>query len=64
LISADEVAVMRFLGGTLEFNGIPLLLGAAVERFGVSSPDEAAGPSLDHLFSLDAEVRSFAESYR
>ena len=34
LIAADEVAVARFLDGTLGFTGIPALLEAAVERFG------------------------------
>ena len=34
LIAADEVAVARFLAGTLGFTGIPALLEAAVERFG------------------------------
>jgi 1-deoxy-D-xylulose-5-phosphate reductoisomerase len=61
LISADEVAVARFLGGSLDFNGIPRLLGAAVERFGSGEP---AQPDLDGLVAIDAEVRSFAESYR
>ena len=61
LISADEVAVARFLGGSLDFNGIPRLLGAAVERFGSGEPAE---PDLDELVAIDAEVRSFAESYR
>jgi 1-deoxy-D-xylulose-5-phosphate reductoisomerase len=61
LISADEVAVARFLGGSLDFNGIPRLLGAAVERFGSGEPAE---PDLDGLVAIDAEVRSFAESYR
>jgi 1-deoxy-D-xylulose-5-phosphate reductoisomerase len=61
LISADEVAVARFLGGSLDFNGIPRLLGAAVERFGTGKPVE---PSLEQLVSLDAEVRQFAETYR
>ena len=64
LISADEIAVARFLGGSLDFNGIPRLLGAAVDRFGVARAGESAEPSLDQLVSLDAEVRSFAESYR
>jgi 1-deoxy-D-xylulose-5-phosphate reductoisomerase len=63
LISADEVAVARFLGGSLDFNGIPRLLGAAVERFGPSPLGESAEPSLDQLVRLDAEVRSFSESY-
>jgi 1-deoxy-D-xylulose-5-phosphate reductoisomerase len=64
LISADEIAVARFLGGSLDFNGIPRLLGAAVERFGVSPAGQSAEPSLDQLVSLDGEVRTFAESYR
>ena len=34
LIAADDVAVSRFLDGSLDFNGIPRLLEAAVERFG------------------------------
>jgi 1-deoxy-D-xylulose-5-phosphate reductoisomerase len=61
LISADEIAVARFLSGSLDFNGIPRLLGAAVERFGPGSPIE---PGLDQLIDLDAEVRQFAETYR
>jgi 1-deoxy-D-xylulose-5-phosphate reductoisomerase len=61
LISADEVAVARFLAGNLDFNGIPRLLGAAVERFG---PGEPAEPSLDQLVALDADVQRFAEAYR
>jgi 1-deoxy-D-xylulose-5-phosphate reductoisomerase len=61
LISADEVAVARFLGGTLDFQGIPRLLEAAVERFGAGEP---RNPSLEELVALDTEVRSFAEAYR
>ncbi|MGD0123322.1 MAG: 1-deoxy-D-xylulose-5-phosphate reductoisomerase [Candidatus Limnocylindrales bacterium] len=61
LISADEVAVARFLGGSLDFNGIPRLLDAAVDRFGAGEPAE---PSLDQLIGLDREVRHFAEAYR
>ncbi|MHB8958714.1 MAG: 1-deoxy-D-xylulose-5-phosphate reductoisomerase [Candidatus Limnocylindrales bacterium] len=55
LIAADEVAVARFLDRTLEFNGIPLLLEAAVRRFGEGgdqTPDVAA------LVALDREVRA------
>ena len=55
LISADEVAVARFLDGTLGFGGIPRLLEAAVTRFGEGAdqvPDVAA------LEALDAEVRN------
>jgi 1-deoxy-D-xylulose-5-phosphate reductoisomerase len=55
LIAADEVAVGRFLDGTLSFDGIPRLLEAAVERYG-GGPDQA--PDLDTLIALDAEVRT------
>lgn len=63
LISADEVAVARFLDGSLGFNGIPRLLGAAVECFGAPA-GEPDGPSLEALVALDADVRRFAEAYR
>jgi 1-deoxy-D-xylulose-5-phosphate reductoisomerase len=55
LIAADDVAVARFLGGTLDFPGIPRLLEAAVARFGIPSGTD---PSLDELVALDAEVRA------
>jgi 1-deoxy-D-xylulose-5-phosphate reductoisomerase len=54
LIAADEVAVARFLDGSLEFTGIPRLLEAAVERFG-SGGD---APDIDQLVALDLEVRA------
>ncbi len=55
LIAADEVAVARFLEGTLGFTGIPALLDAAVERFGGTiGPD----PDVQALVALDAEVRA------
>ena len=55
LIAADDVAVARFLEGSLDFQGIPRLLEAAVARFGrPSGPD----PALDELVALDAEVRA------
>jgi 1-deoxy-D-xylulose-5-phosphate reductoisomerase len=55
LIAADQVAVERFLAGTLEFADIPRLLEAAVERFG-GGEDQA--PNLETLVALDTEVRS------
>jgi 1-deoxy-D-xylulose-5-phosphate reductoisomerase len=55
LIAADEVAVSRFLAGSLDFPGIPRLLEAAVERFG-GGPDQA--PDLGTLVELDREVRA------
>jgi 1-deoxy-D-xylulose-5-phosphate reductoisomerase len=55
LIAADDVAVARFLGGTLDFPGIPNLLEAAVARYG-EGPDQA--PGYDDLVALDLEVRA------
>jgi 1-deoxy-D-xylulose-5-phosphate reductoisomerase len=55
LIAADEVAVGRFLAGTLDFPGIPLLLEAAVRRFGQGA-DQA--PGVEELVALDREVRA------
>ncbi len=55
LIAADEVAVARFLAGTLDFPGIPRLLEAAVRRFG-EGPDQA--PGVDALLALEREVRA------
>jgi 1-deoxy-D-xylulose-5-phosphate reductoisomerase len=52
LIAADEVAVSRFLAGTLGFAGIPRLLEAAVARFG-AGPE----PGVGELLELDREVR-------
>ena len=55
LIAADEVAVERFLDGTLDFAGIPRLLEAAVERFGgTGGPD----PDVEGLIELDQVVRA------
>ncbi len=55
LIAADDVAVARFLEGSLDFNGIPRLLEAAVERFGRGAGDP---PDAAALIALDAEVRA------
>ena len=55
LIAADEVAVARFLDGTLGFMGIPALLEAAVARFGGSAP---ADPDVEELVALDVAVRA------
>jgi 1-deoxy-D-xylulose-5-phosphate reductoisomerase len=55
LISADEVAVGRFLDGSLSFTGIPRLLEAAVTRFGEGRDQE---PDVDTLVALEAEVRA------
>jgi 1-deoxy-D-xylulose-5-phosphate reductoisomerase len=55
LIAADDVAVDRFLKGTLSFTGIAELCADAVTRFGAG-----AAPELPELLSLDTEVRSWA----
>jgi 1-deoxy-D-xylulose-5-phosphate reductoisomerase len=55
LIAADDVAVARFLAGTLDFPGIPRLLEQAVARYG-SGADQA--PGVDELVALEAEVRA------
>ena len=55
IIAADDVAVSRFLDGTLDFAGIPRLLEAAVERFGGSG---TADPDVDALIALDGEIRA------
>ena len=54
LIAADEVAVARFLDGTLGFTGIPAMLEAAVARFAGGS----GTPDVDELVALDTEVRA------
>lgn len=54
LIAADDVAVARFLAGTLDFRGIPRLLEQVVARYG-AGPDQA--PGVDELVALDREVR-------
>jgi 1-deoxy-D-xylulose-5-phosphate reductoisomerase len=54
LIVADDVAVARFLAGTLDFPGIPRLLEAAIRRFGSNRGE----PGLEELEQLDAAVRA------
>jgi 1-deoxy-D-xylulose-5-phosphate reductoisomerase len=54
LIAADEVAVSRFLEGSLDFAGIPRLLEAAVDRFGADGDE----PDVDALVALDLDVRA------
>ena len=55
LIAADDIAVARFLDGSLDFPGIPRLLEDAVARFGTASERD---PDLDEVLALDAEVRA------
>ena len=60
LIAADEVAVERFLAGTLDFPGITALAAAAVERFGVGTAGHE--PEVDELMALDDEVRAWSRT--
>jgi 1-deoxy-D-xylulose-5-phosphate reductoisomerase len=60
LITADEVAVARFLGGTLDFPGIVRVIEAAVERFG----SESGAPGLEELGELDVAVRRTFATWR
>ena len=55
LIAADDVAVERFLDGSLSFTGIARLVEEAVTRFSVTG-----APDLDELEAIDAEVRAWA----
>jgi 1-deoxy-D-xylulose-5-phosphate reductoisomerase len=62
LIASDDVAVARFLDGSLGFTGIPALLDAAVERFGTGSGADQA-PDVDALIALDGAVRAWARTW-
>jgi 1-deoxy-D-xylulose-5-phosphate reductoisomerase len=57
LIAADDVAVDRFLNGTLDFSGVATLCADAVSRFGSGD-----APNLEELIALDAEVRDWASN--
>ena len=63
LIAADDVAVTRFLAGTLGFMGIPQLLEDAVARFGPAVPGAGPEPDVDELVALDAELRATYASW-
>lgn len=55
LIAADDVAVERFLAGSLSLPGISALVAEAVARFSVPH-----APELDELEAIDHEVRAWA----
>jgi 1-deoxy-D-xylulose-5-phosphate reductoisomerase len=61
LIAADDIAVARFLDGSLSFTGIAGLLEASVDALG-TGPDQA--PDVDELIALDAEVRRFGAAWQ
>jgi 1-deoxy-D-xylulose-5-phosphate reductoisomerase len=77
LIASDEVAVDRFLAGTLDFPGITRLVAAAIAQFGEATdcgewvhrdpaPDDLATAlaGLSDLIALDAEVRAWSAAWR
>jgi 1-deoxy-D-xylulose-5-phosphate reductoisomerase len=57
LIPADDIAVERFLAGSLTFSGMASLVEEAVARYSVPH-----SPGLAELEAVDAEVRSWARS--
>jgi 1-deoxy-D-xylulose-5-phosphate reductoisomerase len=59
-IAADEVAVERFIAGTLRFAAIPRLLEEAVTRFGAGADQS---PSASELMDLHGEVRVAFETW-
>lgn len=64
LIAADDVAVARFLDGSLDFPGIPRLLEAAVARATSMTPAGTAEPPLADVLALDADTRGWAMTFR
>ena len=54
LIAADEVAVSRFLEGSLTYPGMARLAEDAVAHFGTSD-----APDLEALIELDGRVRAW-----
>ncbi|MBI3750402.1 MAG: 1-deoxy-D-xylulose-5-phosphate reductoisomerase [Chloroflexi bacterium] len=64
LIAADDVAVARFLDGSLDFPGIPRLLEAAVSRTTAMTPADAPEPLLADVVALDADTRAWARTFR
>ena len=64
LIAADDVAVARFLDGSLGFGGIPALLEAAVDRFGGTAGAADQAPDVDALVALDGDVRPWATTWQ
>jgi 1-deoxy-D-xylulose-5-phosphate reductoisomerase len=59
LIAADDVAVGRFLAGSLEFLGIPRLLELAVGRF---SGTDGPAPDVNEVEAIDSEVRAMLQA--
>ncbi len=61
LNGADEVAVARFLAGTLAFMEIPQLLESALDAY--QQAEFCAAPDIETVQHLDAWARQFARAY-
>ena len=57
--AANEIAVQRFIDHEIAFTDIPILIEKAL-----SEPCEHAPPSLEHLITLDAEIRQKTKAYK
>ena len=57
--AANEVAVERFLAGTLRFDAISLLVAAALEQVPASCAD-----TLEDILQADTRARSFARQWQ
>ncbi|NLZ63048.1 MAG: 1-deoxy-D-xylulose-5-phosphate reductoisomerase [Lentisphaerae bacterium] len=57
--AANEVAVERFLAGTLRFDAISLLVAAALKQVPASCAD-----TLEDILQADAKARSFARQWQ
>ena len=56
--AANEIAVERFLKGTLSYQGIAELIGAAMERHRA-----AENPTVEEILETQRETEAFAGSY-
>jgi len=57
LNAANEIAVSRFLAGTIEFCEIPVIVEKALEKISHTVPS-----SISDIYTLDGETRRFAEA--
>ena len=57
LNAANEIAVARFLNKAIGFTDIPVIVEKALDKIAHRMPS-----SIDHIYTLDAETRHFAEA--
>lgn len=63
LSAANEVAVAAFLGGQLEYRGIPLLIGAALNDLPRSEFAQAEATDLEQVLAADRWARGRAKEW-